>query len=136
MLTSTAHVFDALDEIRERIAQALAGKRRYDLAEADDDLASLIARHQIAAHTDAPDRPAVEVIRAGIGEALDRIADRPPRITQRTKVRLLAAVVVAAAILLALNLAGTAKDLTGHDARPPVTSEYIPTPAGPPAEGS
>jgi hypothetical protein len=52
MLTSTAHVFDALDEIRERIAQALAGERRYSLVEIDDDLASLIARHQVAQHTE------------------------------------------------------------------------------------
>jgi hypothetical protein len=85
---------------------------------------------------DAPERPAVDEIRASIGRTLDRIADRPPLITRQTRMRLLAAVVVAAAILLAYNLAGTAKDLTGHDTRPPVTSEYIPTPAGPPAEGS
>jgi hypothetical protein len=52
MLTSTAHVIDALDEIRERITQALAGERRYSLAEVDDDLASLIARHQIAGYAD------------------------------------------------------------------------------------
>jgi hypothetical protein len=52
MLTSTARVFDALDEVRERIAQALAGERRYTLHEIDDDLASLIARHQIANHTE------------------------------------------------------------------------------------
>jgi hypothetical protein len=47
-----AHVFDALDEIRKAIAEALAGDRRYTLAEVDDDLASLIAAHQIAEHTD------------------------------------------------------------------------------------
>ncbi len=79
----------------------------------------------------------VEEIRAGIDRALQRIADRPPLITRQSKMRLLAIAVTTAAVLLALNVAGTANDLFGHHdtpARPPVTSTYIPTPAGPPTD--
>ncbi len=53
----------------------------------------------------------VEEIRAGIDRALQRIADRPPLITRQSKMRLLAIAVTTAAVLLALNVAGTANDL-------------------------
>jgi ferric-dicitrate binding protein FerR (iron transport regulator) len=84
-----------------------------------------------------------ERIRQGrkTADAFTRRTAEPPPVTRRTRLRLLAVLVLAAAVLLALNLASTTRDLTGHHApaRPPITttvapapSEYIPTPAGPP----
>jgi hypothetical protein len=73
----------------------------------------------------------VQRVRQGqqAAKAFKRRTAPPPLITHRTRMRLLVVAVITAAVLLTANLAGTVRDLTGHDpAKPSVTSQHISTP--------